>query len=88
MRQEGIRPDVVVGHSVGEFAALASVGAMSDSDAIGLVRERGLAMAEAARQRENVEREQQERFEAMTREARTAQKKDRKSKKKGDCIVM
>jgi [acyl-carrier-protein] S-malonyltransferase len=51
LRERGIRPDVVVGHSVGEFAALASVGAMSVRDAIGLVRERGLAMAEAARQR-------------------------------------
>ena len=46
--------DVVVGHSVGEFAALASVGALSTADAIGLVRERGLAMAEAARQRPGV----------------------------------
>jgi [acyl-carrier-protein] S-malonyltransferase len=51
VRKEGIVPDVVVGHSVGEFAALASVEAMSDGEAIGLVRERGLAMAEAARQR-------------------------------------
>jgi [acyl-carrier-protein] S-malonyltransferase len=51
VRKEGIAPDVVVGHSVGEFAALASVGAMTNPDAIGLVRERGLAMAEAARQR-------------------------------------
>ncbi len=51
LRQRGIEPDVVVGHSVGEFAALASVGAMGTADAIGLVRERGLAMAEAARQR-------------------------------------
>ena len=51
VRKEGIEPDVVVGHSVGEFAALASVGAMSNGEAIGLVRERGLAMAEAARQR-------------------------------------
>ena len=51
VRKEGIEADVVVGHSVGEFAALASVGAMSTGDAIGLVRERGLAMAEAARQR-------------------------------------
>jgi [acyl-carrier-protein] S-malonyltransferase len=51
LRERGIKPDVVVGHSVGEFAALASVGAMSVRDAIGLVRERGLAMAEAARQR-------------------------------------
>jgi len=51
VRREGLEADIVVGHSVGEFAALASVGAMSTGDAIGLVRERGLAMAEAARQR-------------------------------------
>ena len=51
VRKAGVEPDVVVGHSVGEFAALASVKAMSDGEAIGLVRERGLAMAEAARQR-------------------------------------
>ena len=51
LRTRGIEPDVVVGHSVGEFAALASVGAMGTAEAIGLVRERGLAMAEAARQR-------------------------------------
>ncbi|MBM3676640.1 MAG: ACP S-malonyltransferase, partial [Actinobacteria bacterium] len=50
LRAEGIEPDVVVGHSVGEFAALASVGAMTTDEAIRLVRERGLAMAEAARQ--------------------------------------
>jgi [acyl-carrier-protein] S-malonyltransferase len=54
LRRRGIEPDVVVGHSVGEFAALASVGALSTADAIGLVRERGLAMAEAARQRPGV----------------------------------
>ncbi|HZO48910.1 MAG TPA: ACP S-malonyltransferase [Gaiellaceae bacterium] len=51
LRERGIHPDVVVGHSVGEFSALASVGAMDTSDAIRVVRERGLAMAEAARQR-------------------------------------
>ena len=45
----GIRPDYVVGHSVGEFSALAAAGAFDTGDAIGLVRERGLAMAEAAR---------------------------------------
>jgi len=50
LRARGIRPDVVVGHSVGEFAALASVEALGTADAIALVRERGLAMAEAARQ--------------------------------------
>jgi [acyl-carrier-protein] S-malonyltransferase len=49
IRSEGIQPDVVVGHSVGEFSALAAVGALDTGEAIGLVRERGLAMAEAAR---------------------------------------
>ncbi len=51
VRKAGLEPDVVVGHSVGEFAALASVGVMSEGEAIGLVRERGLAMAAAARER-------------------------------------
>jgi [acyl-carrier-protein] S-malonyltransferase len=41
----------VVGHSVGEFAALAAADAMTLEEAIELVRERGLAMAEAARER-------------------------------------
>jgi len=50
LRAEGYRPDFVVGHSVGEFAALAAAQALSDEDAIGLVRQRGLAMAEAARE--------------------------------------
>ena len=50
LRQRGIRPDVVVGHSVGEFSALGAASTLSVRDAIALVRERGLAMAEAARQ--------------------------------------
>src|SRR5215211_9515658 len=50
LRADGFEPDVVVGHSVGEFAALAAAQALSDADAIGLVRQRGLAMAEAARE--------------------------------------
>ena len=50
LRADGYKPDVVVGHSVGEFAALAAAGALSTDDAIGLVRQRGLAMAEAARE--------------------------------------
>ena len=50
LKARGIEPDYVVGHSVGEFAALAAADALSGDDAIALVRERGLAMAEAARQ--------------------------------------
>jgi [acyl-carrier-protein] S-malonyltransferase len=49
IRTRGIKPDFVVGHSVGEFAALAAAGALKVEEAIGLVRERGLAMAEAAK---------------------------------------
>jgi len=45
----GIVPDFVVGHSVGEFAAIAAAGSMTIEDSIALVRERGIAMAEAAR---------------------------------------
>jgi [acyl-carrier-protein] S-malonyltransferase len=51
LRDRGFKPDFVVGHSVGEFAALAAGGAMSVRETIGLVRERGLAMAEAAKER-------------------------------------
>jgi [acyl-carrier-protein] S-malonyltransferase len=51
LRESGLEPDVVVGHSVGEFAALAAAGSIGTGEAIALVRERGLAMAEAARQR-------------------------------------
>jgi [acyl-carrier-protein] S-malonyltransferase len=50
LRTHGIQADYVVGHSVGEFAALAAADAFDLEDAIALVRERGLAMAEAARQ--------------------------------------
>jgi [acyl-carrier-protein] S-malonyltransferase len=50
IRDRGIEPDYVIGHSVGEFAAIAAADALSVEDAIALVRERGIAMAEAARQ--------------------------------------
>jgi [acyl-carrier-protein] S-malonyltransferase len=46
----GIRPDYVIGHSVGEYAALTAAGAIPPRDAVVLVRERGEAMAEAARE--------------------------------------
>jgi [acyl-carrier-protein] S-malonyltransferase len=51
IRVRGIAPDFVVGHSVGEFAALAAARSLSAAEAIALVRERGLAMAAAARER-------------------------------------
>jgi [acyl-carrier-protein] S-malonyltransferase len=50
VRERGLTPDFVVGHSVGEFAALAAAEAMSADEAIALVRERGIAMAEVAAQ--------------------------------------
>jgi [acyl-carrier-protein] S-malonyltransferase len=51
LRARGIRPDFVVGHSVGEYSALGSAHAITPAAALALVRERGLAMAEAARLR-------------------------------------
>ena len=48
LQERGVKADFVIGHSVGEFAALAAAEAMSVEEAIALVRERGLAMAEAA----------------------------------------
>ncbi len=50
LRSRGFEPDYVVGHSVGEFAALAAAQAIGTEEAIALVRERGLAMAAAARE--------------------------------------
>ena len=47
VKERGIVPDFVVGHSVGEFAALAAADSMTNEEAIALVRERGIAMAEA-----------------------------------------
>src|SRR5665213_334496 len=51
LRARGVKPDFVVGHSVGEFSALGAAGSIGLTDAIALVRERGLAMAQAARER-------------------------------------
>ena len=50
LKARGIEPDYVVGHSVGEFAALAAASSIGIEETIGLVRERGLAMAEAAQE--------------------------------------
>jgi len=51
LRRRGVEPDYVIGHSVGEFSAIGSARSYGISEAIRLVRERGLAMAEAARER-------------------------------------
>jgi [acyl-carrier-protein] S-malonyltransferase len=51
IRAHGIHPDFVVGHSVGEFAALGAAESIASADAIRLVTERGIAMAEAAEER-------------------------------------
>jgi [acyl-carrier-protein] S-malonyltransferase len=40
--------DAVAGHSVGEFAAAAIAGTLTEDDALALIRERGQAMAEAS----------------------------------------
>ena len=50
LKARGVEPDYVVGHSVGEFAALAAASSIGVGETLGLVRERGLAMAEAARE--------------------------------------
>lgn len=44
LERAGVRPDVTLGHSLGEFAALASGGAMDRAAAVKLVAERGAAM--------------------------------------------
>ncbi len=44
----GVTPDVLAGHSVGEFATAALAGVLTAEQALALVRERGQAMAKAA----------------------------------------
>ncbi|NRQ31095.1 ACP S-malonyltransferase [Nonomuraea sp. NN258] len=44
----GVTPDLVAGHSVGEFATAALSGSLTPEQALALVRERAQAMAEAA----------------------------------------
>jgi [acyl-carrier-protein] S-malonyltransferase len=50
LNARGLHPDFVVGHSVGEFTALAAASSLDVAESIALVRERGLAMDEAARE--------------------------------------
>ncbi len=50
LKDKGIVPDYVAGHSLGEYSALVAAGALSFADALTLVRNRGLYMQDAAPQ--------------------------------------
>lgn len=47
LRREGVTPDYVAGHSLGEYSALVAVEALTLADAARLVRKRGRYMQEA-----------------------------------------
>ncbi|MGA7304578.1 MAG: ACP S-malonyltransferase [Rhodothermales bacterium] len=47
LTERGLRPDVVAGHSLGEYSALCAAAALSFEDGLRIVRVRGQLMAEA-----------------------------------------
>jgi [acyl-carrier-protein] S-malonyltransferase len=47
LKEKGIRPDYVAGHSLGEYSALVNAGAIRLHDAVRLVRKRGQYMQQA-----------------------------------------
>lgn len=47
LKQEGFLPDVVAGHSLGEYSALVAAGAIEFEDAVQIVHKRGQFMQEA-----------------------------------------
>ena len=50
LQEQGLRPDCVAGHSLGEYSALVSAGGLDFADALRLVRKRGRYMQEAVPQ--------------------------------------
>src|SRR5258708_2937868 len=47
LREHGIAPDYVAGHSLGEYSALVAAGSLRFADAVRLVRNRGRYMQDA-----------------------------------------
>ncbi len=47
LQEAGLRPDLVAGHSLGEYSALVAAGALDFPDALRLVRKRGQYMQQA-----------------------------------------
>ncbi len=47
LKEKGLRPDYVAGHSLGEYSALVAAGSLRFADAVRLVRKRGQYMQEA-----------------------------------------
>ena len=47
LEENGVKPDVTAGLSLGEYCALYAAGVMSEKDAIATVRQRGILMQEA-----------------------------------------
>lgn len=47
LRERGLAPDCVAGHSLGEYSALVAAGSLGFADAVRLVRQRGRYMQEA-----------------------------------------
>lgn len=48
LKEQGVVPSVVAGHSLGEYSALVASGSMKFADAVVLVRKRGMFMQECA----------------------------------------